>query len=230
MARKKGTYLTFGPYLYDTPNNAFEVFDNTSGAIQLTIEHDGIACSAWTASRLLMTSATNGEPIPKAETGTLADIVTSSDSSITISANDIIVAQSGISKTVYYTNADAHSSGYTDITLFSDTFASNRPAPIGKALVIAHNWNGSALTATVEGWIEFFYSLNTQVSGPSITKIAADADSDVLVGNGTGLSNSGIRVYNYSSGNQLRLKNDTGAIVKWRVVWWDLFNKLDATI
>jgi hypothetical protein len=218
MARKKVKYFTFGPYLYDTPNNAFEVFDNTSGAIQLTVEHDGIACSAWTADKLLMTGGVNG--IPKAETGNLADIVTSSDSSITISANDIIVAQSGISKTVLY-GADLDGE-YTDITLFSDTFASNRPAPIGRALVIAHNWSGSALTATVEGWIEFFYSLNTQASGPSITKIAADADSDVLVGNGTGLSNSGIRVYNYSSGNQLRLGNETGTHVKWRVVWWDL--------
>lgn len=219
MARKKVKYFTFGPYLYDTPNNAFEVFDNTSGAIQLTVEHDGIACSAWTANKLLMAGPTNGEPIPKAKTGNLADIVTSSDSSITISANDIIVAQSGIAKAVFDTSAIADGSE-VDFTTF--TFAGNHPAEIGRALVIAHHWTGSALDGTIDGWIEFFYSVNSQATGPSITKIAADTDSDVRVGNGTGLSNNGIRVYNYSSGNQLRLDNETGSIVKYRIVWWNL--------
>jgi len=234
MATKKVRYFTFGPAFYNSSSHdAFAIIDNDTGSTQMTVEHDGIACSAWTANRLLMAGPTNGDPIPKMKTGNLSDIVTSGDSSITISANDISVAQSGMTKTVYYTNADAGAPpGYTDITVFSDTFASNRPAPIGRALVIAHNWGGSALTATVEGWIEFFYSLNTQDSGPSITKIGGDANSDVLVGNGTGLTNNGIRVYNYSTPtiNQLRLENETGFAVKWRVVWWDLFQKLDATI
>jgi len=221
MARKKGTYLTFGPYLYDTPNNAFEVFDNSSGASQLTIEHDGIACSAWTANKFLLTGATNGEPIPKAKTGNLSDMVTSGDSSITISANDISVAAPSISKSVFYTTADDNG-GETDFTTF--TFAGDHPAEIGRALVIAHHWDdtGSALSATVEGWIEFLYSVDSQATGASITKIAADADSEVYRGDGTGLSNSGIRVYNYTSEDKLRIQNETGSFVKWRIVWWDL--------
>ena len=230
MATKKVRYFTFGPAFYNSSSHdAFAIIDNDTGSTQMTVEHDGIACSAWTANRLLMAGPTNGDPIPKMKTGNLSDIVTSSDSSITISANDISVAQSGISKTVLYPDADADG-GETDITTF--TFGGNYPALIGRALVIAHNWGGSALTATVEGWIEFFYSLNTQDSGPSITKIGGDANSDVLVGNGTGLTNNGIRVYNYSTPtiDQLRLGNETGSTVKWRVVWWDLFQKLDATI
>ena len=220
MAKKKVRYFTFGPAFYNSSSHdAFAIIDNDTGSTQMTVEHDGIACSAWTANRLLMAGPTNGDPIPKMKTGNLSDIVTSSDSSITISANDISVAQSGISKTVLYPDADADG-GETDITTF--TFGGNYPALIGRALVIAHNWVGPPLTNTVEGWIEFFYSVDSDATGPSITKIGGDVDSDARAADGTGLSNNGIRVYNYTSEDKIRLQNETGSSVKWRVVWWDL--------
>lgn len=220
MATKKVRYFTFGPAFYNSSSHdAFAIIDNDTGSTQMTVEHDGIACSAWTANRLLMAGPTNGDPIPKMKTGNLSDIVTSSDSSITISANDISVAQSGISKTVLYPNADADE-GETDITTF--TFGGNYPAVIGRALVIAHGWSGSSLTHIVEGWIEFFYSVNSDDTGPSITKIGGDVDSDARAADGIGLSNNGIRVYNYTSEDKIRLQNETGSSVKWRVVWWDL--------
>lgn len=206
-----------GPYPYDSVSEkGILIEDFISGADEFELDHDGITISAWTASKFLFTDASK-----KTETGDLDNIVTSDDGSITISGNDIAITQEAKSKSFFLTSALSSSGGYKEYTIFD--WSGNNPSSIGRCLILAHHWTGSARDGTLDAWIEFVYGKYYSGSRTSfINLVGGSSGSGVFNTDGTGGSGVGLRVFNYITTAKLRIENHTGSLIKLGIMFWNM--------
>ena len=208
----------YGPYSYPEGSAKGVAITDTSNNEEMIIKHDGITCSSFTASSVLSTTAGK-----KTQTTSLNNFITSTGGTVTISANgqnaNLEVPTSYMTKSLSANCADGASVEYTDNVIFPDQ---------GRVLCIAYVTNGlGAFQGSTHNSGEFFYSWNNESEGDgTITLLKGTGEFGVLgdyTGSETDLDDvDGTRVYLYSNLNKIKFTNESGGLVKWKFIIWDI--------